>query len=326
MIRDCKISEKNKLKKFIKKNYGKNHILSRDDKILNWYYLDFKKYNFLIKIHKNKILGFLGYIKNSRFNMNKSDDIIWLSPWSKLKKNKINFSGIEFIHHFQKKFKKYISATTGCNDKAKKIFQILGFKVGQLNHYYLLNRKLNKFYLCNINKKKINKKITLSKKYEIKKISKLELLKIKYDKKKDYLYFKNKYEDNPFYNYFFLTILKKKRPHGFFVCRISSFNKRDALRIVDFNGDHKIIKHLGGELIKFIEHNGYEYLDFYNFGINKKYFLNAGFNEVNNKVVIPNYFEPYVRKNIKINFAVYPKTKNLILYKGDCDQERPSMI
>ena len=41
MIRDCKISEKNKLKKFIKKNYGKNHILSRDDKILNWYYLDF---------------------------------------------------------------------------------------------------------------------------------------------------------------------------------------------------------------------------------------------------------------------------------------------
>ena len=37
--------------------------------------------------------------------MNKSDDIIWLSPWSKLKKNKINFSGLEFISHVQKNLK-----------------------------------------------------------------------------------------------------------------------------------------------------------------------------------------------------------------------------
>ena len=104
------------------------------------------------------------------------------------------------------------------------------------------------------------------------------------------------------------------------------FKKRKSLRIIDFNGDHKKIRFIGGQLIKFIEKNNYEYLDFYNFGIDKKYFKSAGFSEVNNDVIIPNYYEPFLRKNIKINFAVYPKIKNFILFKGDCDQERPSLI
>lgn len=326
MIRDCKISEKDRLKKYIKMNLGMNHILSKNDKVLNWYYFDFKKYNFLIKTHKKKILGFLGYIKNSRFSKNKSVDMIWLGPWSRLKKNSYNFSGIEFIRHVKRKFKNYKTGTIGCNEKAKKIYKILGFKVGQLNQYYLINRKINKLYLCNVNKKDINKKINFSDKYELKKFSKLDSFKIKFNKKKNYFYFKNKYENNPFYNYFFLTIFNKKNNYGFFVCRISMFKKRKSLRIIDFNGDHKKIRFIGGQLIKFIEKNNYEYLDFYNFGIDKKYFKSAGFSEVNNDVIIPNYYEPFLRKNIKINFAVYPKIKNFILFKGDCDQERPSLI
>ena len=46
----------------------------------------------------------------------------------------------------------------------------------------------------------------------------------------------------------------------------------------------------------------------------------------NSKKIIPNYFEPFIRENIIINFAYKSKfnRKNFFLFKGDCDQERPN--
>ena len=57
------------------------------------------------------------------------------------------------------------------------------------------------------------------------------------------------------------------------------------------------------------------------------HYLNQG-----EEVTIPNIdassgdFEPFIRENIKINFAIKGKlTKNrFFLFKGDCDQERPN--
>ena len=47
-----------------------------------------------------------------------------------------------------------------------------------------------------------------------------------------------------------------------------------------------------------------EYIDFYNFGIEDTTLHNAGFSKKTNsdKIVIPNYFEPFEMKNIDIAF------------------------
>ena len=44
-------------------------------------------------------------------------------------------------------------------------------------------------------------------------------------------------------------------------------------------------------------------------------------------LVAPNYFEPFVKKNITLNFAILKKKNTkFYLFRGDCDQDRPNII
>ena len=43
-------------------------------------------------------------------------------------------------------------------------------------------------------------------------------------------------------------------------------------------------------------------------------------------IIIPNYFEPFKRENIKLRYAIWPDKKTLPIFKGDCDQDRPNVI
>ena len=74
-----------------------------------------------------------------------------------------------------------------------------------------------------------------------------------------------------------------------------------------------------------LKKNKYEYLDFYNLGIEKKLLQKAGFqkNKFSNKIVIPNYFEPFEKRNVNIQCVTWPKKTEIPVFKGDGDQDRP---
>ena len=59
-----------------------------------------------------------------------------------------------------------------------------------------------------------------------------------------------------------------------------------------------------------------------------RYLIKTGFKikKNNSKIIIPNYFEPFLRQNININYAIKKISlrDNQFLFKGDCDQERPN--
>ena len=59
-----------------------------------------------------------------------------------------------------------------------------------------------------------------------------------------------------------------------------------------------------------------------------KIFLSSGIVRANyTKTTIPNYFEPFLKKNKKIVFAHHYKLKKKIyVFKGDGDQERPNLV
>lgn len=52
---------------------------------------------------------------------------------------------------------------------------------------------------------------------------------------------------------------------------------RKVLRIVDYIGDQILFSGLGKRFKTLIKENGYEYIDFYTFGFNEGYILDAGF-------------------------------------------------
>ena len=58
-----------------------------------------------------------------------------------------------------------------------------------------------------------------------------------------------------------------------------------------------------------------------------KLFITLGLIKKKNNQLIPEYFEPFIGKNINLKlFILKNKYKNLLISKGDGDQDRPSML
>jgi len=75
---------------------------------------------------------------------------------------------------------------------------------------------------------------------------------------------------------------------------------------------------------------GHEYIDILTFGLSDHLLKNSGFNRLDHfqsEIVVPNLFEPFVQKNVKVFF--FSNVENLAdqrMYKADADQDRPSLI
>ena len=333
----CKKEDFKKLMDFIKKNWPRKNILTKNRKLFDWLYLNrqSKTYNFVISKSKNKILSCLGIIKNEVNLRTKKRGVIWLTMWLSVKDKKNTNSGIDLFYYLIKKYKKHIIGTVGLNESTILIYKILGFKTGYLDHYYISNPNIKKFNLVKV---PINKNYNTQRRkssFHIEVTNKINFYKKNINLKKyenfffkNYTYFRSKYYENPFYKYKFYLINKKKRTLGFFVGRVCTYKGSKALRFVEFFGSLKIIKNIKHSLIELLKDSDYEYIDFYNFGINRKIIKKCGFrlNTLNKKIVIPNYYEPFLKKNISLRFAFYPKNKFCPIFKGDGDQDRPNLI
>ena len=114
----------------------------------------------------------------------------------------------------------------------------------------------------------------------------------------------------------------------FFVCRNIYLKKYNAnvTRIVDFYGNLPKNLSFKNEILSFIIRNKIEYIDFLIFGISDSLIHKQGFILKRKNEIVPNYFEPFLKKNIKLGIAIiknFYKDK-LIIVKADSDQERKS--
>lgn len=113
---------------------------------------------------------------------------------------------------------------------------------------------------------------------------------------------------------------------GLLVCRVQEAEGRSVYRIIDLIGDVSVLA--GTEKLfaeQFAEH-GYEYADCLVYGMDETIMERAGFvkrtEEDGN--IIPNYFEPFERRNITIHNYM-PKLDQIVMFRGDGDQDRPSV-
>ena len=104
----------------------------------------------------------------------------------------------------------------------------------------------------------------------------------------------------------------------------------NALRIIDFIGKQNEFSNIGKLIIYLFTKHKSEFIDIYSYGINVKYMKRAGFvdrRKINN-LIVPDYYEPFVRKNINLMYGYickHDKNKKVRILKGDGDQDRPSI-
>jgi hypothetical protein len=73
-----------------------------------------------------------------------------------------------------------------------------------------------------------------------------------------------------------------------------------------------------------------ECADLYEYGMDDTAMSRSGMNllcGLDDRVVIPNYFEPFCQENATIRFAYKLRDgQRALIFKADCDQDRPNQL
>lgn len=269
----------------------------------------------------------MGYISNSIYSSNFiENDYLWLVNWIVDKKYK--YLSLSLLNYIITKLKYSFIGTLGCSEGTLQILKALGFKTGKLKHLACVNPRVSKFSLCNFTKKN-KKKIIYKSKYRLRVLYKKNISiffnDIQEINSKDKQYFIKRYCEHPIYKYDFLGFWKLKKPYGFFVGRQINCGNSFSYKLVDYHGkkiDLKDIFYLLNNCNKTFK---YEFYDLYNFS-KKNFFKNSNNFNVKKNIIAPNFFKPFVFKNIKIRFAYHSKDVGYLPFfvRGDCDQDRPN--
>lgn len=321
---------------FIDEKWKKGHILSRDRALFEYEFLEKNQVNMILAIDRETKLieGLFGFLPCSHTD-DKSKYDIWGSLW------KVNDShknepllGIELA--------KRVYGLTGCRMHIgnganpnttiplRRIFW--GDQTGKMKQYYRLNSKTDEYRICKIarpefaghkEKENLQEIIELPTMQKLKKAIDIESLDTY--PYKDNWYIEKRFYGHPYYSYCVIGLKEKRGVTAIVVYREVEAVGKKALRIVDYIGKHQTFAETGEYWQAQMEEHGYEYVDFYEFGMDDKILNDAGFlcRKDGDLNVIPNYFEPFLRENVEI--WVHYKYNGTTFFKADCDQDRPNL-
>ncbi len=330
-IRFCREEETDKIKEFINGNWKAGHILGSNTTLLDWQHLDRvnKKYNFIVA--DNRATGafdaILGYVATSHFDpllLREKD--VWLTTWMN-DRNKSHKPGLgrELLAYLEQELAPHSIGLIATSKASLAVCKALKYKTGTLAHYYFLRTDILDFKIAITDKavqsdRENNATVLLK---ELKDLKEADEVRCDFRPKKSIEYLSRRFCNHPVYKYRFYGLYLKDKPSAIFVVRKVSANGGSCLRIVDIFGRiHE--GYLGAEFEKLLAEECAEYIDCLNYGIDENIFSSMGFLKKTGLTIIPNYFEPFERRNVDIEFAYRAEYKNYIIFKADSDQDRPN--
>ncbi len=333
-LRLCQADELDKLLTFIDSSWKKNHILSKYLPLLNFQYFDATQsvYNFLVAYNQrtqnfDAILGFIPTAQYDKTLLLEKD--FWLAIWKVEEKYAEEKAlGLKLLLLFFKKYAPRSVGIIGVSNIAEQIYSRLSFRHGVLAQYFRVNTTLKKHSLisgsfCH----KVEMENNNARFMKIDNLETVDELEHHYIPKKTKNFMINRYAKHPIYKYAFYGLYLYDHLKTIFVIRKIQNQFGSCLRIVDLLGA-LIPVNLASAFDDLLSNENAEYIDCLNYGINEEIFYKMGFAKRNESVTIPEYFEPFIKKNIDIKFAykLNKSTFPYVFFKGDSDQDRPNIL
>lgn len=318
---------------FIEKHWKADHIMAHNRSFFEYEFLEPDgTVNFILAIDKKKgtIECLNGFLKASH-DIDHLD--VWGSIWKVIDGNK-GMLGAELIRRRKDLTKCRCDLDVGDNpNTAIPVLKVLLKRyTAKMKHYYILSNK-SEYRIAKIAYLPDKMKGDVS--FDVIKYSSIDEIREQFDVYeyvdmtpfKDYWYIDHRFFEHPVYEYEVYGIKKDDKVGALFVLRNQQYEDRIATRFVDYIGDRSLISGIGDFLDDYISRNdAIEYIDFYCAGIDDEYVLSAGFVALKDEDpnIIPNYFGPFLQKNIDI--WVDSRDKESLFTKADADQDRPNII
>ena len=286
------------------------------------------KLDYVIALDADKnIQGMLGFIS---YDNNGERDIA-TSMW---KANQgTGFLGIKLLMFTQKNEPHRTLFSPGINVRTSgRIYNRMGITLGKMNQWYRLHKQ-SQYVVARIVDGNIPEILQHEKACLIR-YNKIEdlLADFNFDlyvlKKtvpyKSLEYLKRRYFNHPSYNYLIYGVKADgKETSAVIVIKIQECDELRVLRFIDCIGDLSAIMYISTCLDNLLEKTNSEYIDMYEKGLDEKMLKFAGWTKLDEtENIIPNYFTPYEQRNVEIHYCT--TDDNIVLFKGDGDQDRPN--
>lgn len=318
---------------FLKEHWRKDHIMATNRELFDYEYTHGNDVDFVIAIKKetSTLEGIFGFLRCSK----RRDGDLWGSMWKVNDKgDNMNLLGIELAKRVYSLTGCHYYCGNGANAGTTVPLRKLFFreKTVKMKQFYWLNNRIKEYRIAEIIDKWTPIKGDCSPDYKVIKFDSFNDLRNNFDidrveniPHKDEWYINKRYFEHPIYKYDSYGIHDGSETKAVFFTREIRTQGAAILRIVDYLGNHEMLAGIYDFLDSLVKNNSYEYIDFFEYGIDDDILKKVGFrNREDYNNIIPNYFEPFVRENVDI-WAHY-KTEGTTFFKADGDQDRPNLV
>jgi hypothetical protein len=336
----CALEDYGDLRDFIRDHWNATHVLARSRALMDWQHRDEanKRYNFIAARDSEKgIVGILGFILASRYDpaLGQDADTLWLTTW-KVRPDFAHGLGLVLLRKLDSMLAPKWIGTVGLNLATRGIYQALGYHVGMLTRYYMLNEAIADPKLSTVPAEfRRGRKFGSGAKFLELNRDNFRTLTCQFDldaspqvPRKTTAYIYSRYLLHPFYRYRAFLIVDEESA-GICVLRECSHEGASAIRVVDFLGSPAALTGAGSGFQRLLSDTGAEYADFFCSGLGTE-LATAGFSELSTAdasgLILPGYFEPYERSNVALAFSLRGPDGLRIVCKGDADQDRPNLL
>lgn len=330
-VRFAKYDDKKKIMSFIGNFWDKQHILSKDETFFDYQYRNNDYLQFVIALDTNNIIvGVLGFLQ---YNSTKSEQDIALALWKVIPNLSDPLLGIKLVEYLKDNIKHRSILCAGITKKTIGVYKFMGFQTGKLLHFAAFNIKHKNFSISI--PPMIKKKFVYKSTWNFKKIESIDLSLNKLSKLTNYKdripyksenYILKRYKNHPYFSYTFHEVYENSFYLGLIVSREIHYLNSKALRIIDVLAEDINISKIINEFAVILNNSNheYEYVDIYASSLDINLLTKGNYEMIsdNQKIIVPDRFSPFEKKNVDIYFCI-TTNKQTFLFKGDSDQDNP---
>ncbi|MBQ7678430.1 MAG: hypothetical protein IJT34_01080, partial [Butyrivibrio sp.] len=282
-----------------------------------------------------EIEGMDGFYYTSARRDYKAFDI-WGSMWTVRKDHpNLPMLGIQIANEYYRQVGYRYSIGVGVNTETALPLERDHYQLvtGRLNHFYMLNREMPQeaFQIAAVNMWR-EAQLPPADTLRLEPVESMREIESCFSFEtqittvpfKDAWYVDRRFFHHPVYHYDVFLLKEGDQARAILVMRRVTVGEHYVWRIVDYLGDIHALQGVSRALAGLMTPDC-EYIDFYTYGYDESAICAAGFvkRDDTDTNVIPNYFEPFVQRNVDCWFNS-DAPDNFVICKADADQDRPN--